>query len=234
MKKIIISTIFFLYSISFAQIDIKIHFLDEKKSKMIITVVNQTNEYYAVPFDKKGFKAYNFEELCSNLNTLDYPHRFFAPVLIFKDPENNNIIESLIGNFHIERLSEKNTKRIKREKLKESERILKWKEQNHYTSDTDAIRNLYINENLILLAPKGKLNIEIEMDVYNIRRGNTYSYNYYVLTNNKKYNLSIQLCADKNIYNYLTEKQKKYLEKYKFFTGNLESNTLPYIYKNKN
>ncbi|MGE8555721.1 MAG: hypothetical protein ACN6OB_17520 [Chryseobacterium jejuense] len=192
MKKIIISIIFFIYTISFAQISIKIHSLDEKKSpKMIITITNQTNEYYAVPFDKKRFKAYNLEEFCSDLNTLDYPHNFFAPVLIFKDPQNSMLMGSLIGNFHVDNLSKKNVKRIEREELKEKERILKWKNQNHFTNDTDAIRNLYINENLILLAPKEELNIEIEMDVYNIRRGNTYFYNYYVLANDKKYDLSI-------------------------------------------
>lgn len=200
---------------------------------MIITITNQTNDYYAVPLDKKGFKGYNIEELCSNLNTLDYPHRFFAPALIFKDPQNNDTIESLIGSYHTNRLSDKNAKRIKKEELKEKERILKWKDENNLISDTDAIRNLYINENLLLLGPKEKLNIEIEMDAYNIRRGNTYFYNYYVLTNGKKYNLSVTLCAEKNIYNYLTEKQKAKLKKYIFFSGKVESNIIPYIFNYK-
>jgi hypothetical protein len=150
MNKIITLTIFFIYSVFSAQISIKIHSLDEKKTKkMIVKITNETNEYYALPFDKKRFKAYNVEELCSNLNSLDYPHSFFAPILIFKDPQNNSIIESLIGNFHIDRLNKKYIKRIKRLELKESERILKWKDQNHFTNDVDAIKNLYINENLI-------------------------------------------------------------------------------------
>lgn len=129
-------------------------------------------------------------------------------------------------------MSDKNSKRIKKEELKEKERILKWKKQNKFTSDIDAIRNLYISENLILLEPKQKINIEMEMDIYNIRRGNTYFYNYYVLTNGKKYNLSVNVCVDKNIYNYLTEEQKKSLKKYKLFTGNLESNNLSYLHNN--
>ncbi|MGH1516144.1 hypothetical protein [Chryseobacterium sp. JK1] len=231
MKKIFILIFLYIYTLSFAQINISIHFSDEKRPlKIVITLTNKTNEYYAVPFDKKGFKAYNIEEICSSLNTLDYPHYFFAPALIFKDPQNNNTVESLIGSYHIDRLSNENAQRIKKEELKEKERILKWKNQNNFTNDMEAIRNLYINENLVLLSPKEKLNIELEMDVYNIRRGNTYFYNYYVLTNEKTYNLSIKLCADKNIYNYLTKKQKKYLEKYILFTGNLESNTLSYVY----
>lgn len=233
MKKVITSTIFFIFIVSSAQININIQYSDEKKSKMTITVLNQTNDYYVVPFDKKGFKAYSSEELCSNLNTLEYPHRFFAPALIFNDTE-NNIIESLIGNFHTDRLNKKNIKRVKREELKEEKRILMWKAQNQFTNNIDAIRNLYINENLIFLKPKEKLNIELEMDVYNIRRGNTYFYNYYALTNGKSYNLKIKLCANNNIYNYLTKKQKKQLEKYKLFTGIIESNTIPYIFKNRN
>ncbi|MBE4947338.1 hypothetical protein [Chryseobacterium culicis] len=233
MKKILLFTISLIYTVSSAQINIDIHFLDWKKPlKMMITITNQTNEYYAVPFDKKGFKGYNIEELCSNLNTLDYSHRFFAPTLIFKDPQDDHIVESLIGNYHVNRLNEKNTKRIKDEELKEKERILKWKKQNNFASDTDAVRNLYVSENLVLLKPHQKLNIEMEIDVYNIRRGNTYFYNYYVLTNGKKYNLSVNVCADKNIYNYLTEEQKKSLQKYKLFTGNIKSNSLSYLYNN--
>lgn len=233
MKKILLFTISLIYTVSSAQINIDIHFLDRKKPlKMMVTIINQTNEYYAVPFDKKGFKGYNNEELCSNLNTLDYSHRFFAPALIFKDPQNDSIMESLIGNYHVNRLNDKNTKRIKDEELKEKERILKWKKQNNFASDTDAVRNLYVSENLVLLKPHQKLNIEMEIDVYNIRRGNTYFYNYYVLTNGKKYNLYVNVCADKNIYNYLTEEQKKSLQKYKLFTGNIKSNSLSYLYNN--
>ncbi|UEQ76949.1 hypothetical protein [Chryseobacterium arthrosphaerae] len=234
MKKILLFIAFFICTTSLAQININIHFLDEKKPlRMMITITNQTNKYYALPFDKKGFKGYNIEELCSNLNTLDYPHRFFAAALIFKDAQNKDTIESLIGNYHTNRLSDKNAKRIKREGLKEKERILKWKDENNLTSDTDAARNLYINENLLLLGPKEKLNIEMEMDIYNIRRGDIYFYNYYVLTNGKTYNLSVKLCAEKDLYNYLTERQKRKLKKYIFFSGKIESNTIPYIFNYK-
>jgi hypothetical protein len=232
MKKTIIFIILFLYGIFSAQIDLKINFLNEKKSTIIITILNQTNDYYVIPFDKKGFKAYNSDEVCSNLNSLEYSYSFFAPTLILKDIDNDSIMEPLIGNFHIDRLSEKNIARLKKEELKAKDKIFNWKEKNSFNNDEDAIRNLYLNENLITLSPKEKLDIKIEMDIYNIKRGNTYLYDYYTLINNKKYNLSINLCADESIYNYLTKKQKKHLEKYKFFTGKLVSNTLTYIYKN--
>jgi hypothetical protein len=59
MKKIIIPIIFFLYGMLSAQIDLKINFSNQKNSTIIITLINKTNDYYLVPFDKKGFKAYN-------------------------------------------------------------------------------------------------------------------------------------------------------------------------------
>ncbi len=232
MNKIIILVIFFLYGMLSAQIDLKINFTNQKNSIIIITLINQTNDYYIVPFDKKGFKAYNSDEVCSNLDNLEYSYSFFAPTLTFKNLDNDSIIEPLIGNFHINRLSKKNIERLKKVEFKEKAKIFNWKEKNSFSNDEEAIKNLYLHKNLIRLAPKEELKIKIEMDIYNIRRGNTYFYNYYTLTNNKTYNLSIYLCADKSIYNYLTEKQKKHLEKYKFFSGKLTSNTLSYSYKN--
>jgi hypothetical protein len=232
MKKIIIPIIFFLYGMLSAQIDLKINFSNQKNSTIIITLINKTNDYYLVPFDKKGFKAYNSDEVCSNLNNLEYSYSFFAPTLTFKNVDNDSIVEPLMGNFHINRLSEKNINRLKKAELKEKAKIFNWKEKNSFSNDEEAIRNLYLHENLISLAPKEELKIKIEMDIYNIKRGNTYFYNYYTLTNNKTYNLSINLCADENIYNYLTKKQKKHFRKYKFYSGKLVSNTLSYIYKN--
>lgn len=233
MRKIIIFIVLFLYGIFSAQIDIKIN-LDNIKSTMSITVINKTNDYYLLPFDKRGFKGYNLDEICSDFNNMEYPHRFFAPTLIFEDLKDNSIIEASMRNYHIDRLNHKNNEKLKNIELKENKKIIKWKRQNHFSNNQDAIRNLYLYENLITLKPKEKLNVEINMDVYNIRRANTYFYDYYVLTNNKKYDLSINLCSNENIYNYLTEKQKKSLNRYKLFTGNIVSNKIEYIYNDKN
>lgn len=232
MKKIIMSVIFFLYGIFYAQIDLKIKFLNEKKSVMEITISNNTNDYYIVPFDQKGFKAYHSDEVCSNLNNLDYPYSFFAPTLMLKDIVHNSIEESSIRSYHGDILDDKNYQKLKKLEQENKNRIFKWKEKNKFSSQEDAIRNLYLYENLITLKPKEILNIKIELDVYNIRRGDTYFYDYYILTNNKKYDLSINLCADESIYNYLTEKQKVKFKKYKLFTGQIESNKISYTFKN--
>jgi len=226
------SVIFFLYGIFSAQIDLKIKLLNEKKSVMEITISNNTNDYYIVPFDQKGFKAYHSDEVCSNLNNLDYPYSFFAPTLILKDSIDNNIEESSIRSYHLDVLNNRNSQKLKKIEQENKNRILKWKEKNNFSSKEDAIRNLYLYENLIMLKPREVLNIKIELDVYNLRRGNTYFYDYYILTNNKKYNLSINLCVDKDIYKYLTGKQGKRFERYKLFSGQIESNVLHYTYKN--
>jgi hypothetical protein len=232
MKKIIISIIFFLYGILSAQIDLKIKFLNEKKSVMEITISNNTNDYYIVPFDQKGFKAYHSDEVCSNLSNLDYPYSFLSPTLMLKDSAGNSIEESSIRSYHVDVLNAKNSQKLKKIEQENKDRILKWKGKNNFSIKEDAIRNLYLYENLIALKPKEILNIKIDLDVYNIRRGNTYFYDYYILTNNRKYDLSINLCVDKEVYKYLTESQIKYFERYKLFSGQIESNVLPYIYKN--
>ena len=148
-----------------AQIDLKINFTNQKNSTIIITLINQTNDYYLVPFDKKGFKAYNSDEVCSNLDNLEYSYSFFAPTLTFKNLDNDSIVEPLIGNFHINRLSKKNIERLKKVELKEKAKIFNWKEKNSFSNDEEAIRNLYLHENLISLAPNEEFKITIEMDI---------------------------------------------------------------------
>ncbi len=232
MKKNITFIILFLYGIFSSQIDLKVKFLSEKKSVIEITISNNTNDYYIVPFDQKGFKAYHSDEVCSNLSSLDYPYSFFSPTLMLKDSIDNSIEESSIRSYHVDVLNNKNSQKLKKIEQENKNKILKWKEKNNFSSNKDAIRNLYIYENLIMLKPREILNIKIDLDVYNIRRGNTYFYDYYILKNNRKYDLSINLCVDGDIYKYLTEKQRKRFERYKLFSGQIESNVLPYIYEN--
>jgi len=235
MKQILIIITLLAYALSFGQIEIKIISLNKssEEEKLSISITNVTDSYYAIPFDKHGFRGFNSEEVCNDLKTLDYPYNFFALSLIFKDKFKNEPENSLIRGLHLERLDQKETEKIKLKNQRRHSKILDWKNKNQFKSDLEAERNFYIINNILLLSPKETKIINIEMNVFEIMRGDTMFYDYYNLENNKKYNFSLQLCADNTIYSYLTEKQKSQLKKYIFFSGKIESNIIPYIFNYK-
>ncbi|MDH6252581.1 hypothetical protein M2347_002308 [Chryseobacterium sp. H1D6B] len=232
MKQILIIIALCFYILSFGQIEIKIISLkkEPKGEKLSVSITNLTNDYYVVPFDESSFKGYNSEEVCNDLKTLDYPYNFFALSLIFKDKMKNEPENSLTRSFHPQDLDQKEADRVHLKYQKKKEKLISWKKKNNFQTDLEAERNFYIMNNLLFLSPKEKKILNLEMDIFTIMRGDTMFYDYYNLQNGKEYNFNVKLCADRNIYNYLTEKQKHYLQKYKFFEGQLESNTLPYYF----
>lgn len=228
-QTVIIFTLFFSI-FCFGQIEVKIISLnkDTGVKKVSISITNLTNEYYVIPFDAKGFKGYNAEEFCNNLITLDYPHRFFAFSLIFQDKTKKEPESSLIRSYHLGHLQQSETNKINLEYQKKKNKIVSWKKKNNFKTDLEAERNFYIMNNLLFLAPKEKKVLNIEMNIFEIIRGDTMFYDYYNLENGKGYDFNVQLCVDKSIYSYLTEKQKKDMQKYIFFVGMLQSNILHY------
>ncbi|MDR6922270.1 hypothetical protein [Chryseobacterium sp. 2987] len=233
MRNLFITLTFFFYATVFGQIELKIVELKKdslKNEKLVIEIRNLTNNYLAVPFDQKGFKGYNSEELCSDLKILDYPHRFFGLALIFKDKnESKEPIQSLVRSYHV---NDKDVviDKVGLEESKTKDNLTNWGKNNKLKSQTEIERNFYIMHNLLLLEPKEKIRMNFDLDIFDIKRGETSFYNYYILNNNEEYSLSLKLCADKFIYNYLTVKQKQELKKYKFFSGMIESNTVPYLF----
>ena len=233
MKIILSVTTLFIHVLFFGQIEIKICSLKKvspDKENITLSITNLTNNYYALPFDKNGFKGYNINEVCSDLKNLDYPHRFFALSLMFEDRIKNEPIESLLRSYHLQSFDEKTINQINSLVNIHKQEILEWQEENDLKLELDAERNFYIMNNLLLLAPKEKVTLNLEMNVYEIKRGDTMFYDYYNLEDKKKYDFSVILCADKGIYNYLTDTQKVKLKKYMFFVGRIESNIIPYVF----
>lgn len=233
MKLVLSITTLFIHVLFFGQIEIKICSLKKvspDKENITINITNLTNDYYALPFDKKGFKGNNIDEICSDLKDLDYPHRFFALSLMFKDRIKGEPIESLLRSYHLQNFDENTINQINSSSNIHKQEVLKWQEKNNLKLELDAERNFYIMNNLLLLAPKEKVTLNLNMNVYEIKRGDTMFYDYYNLENKKEYDFNVILCADKGIYNYLTDVQKAKLKKYTFFVGKIESNKISYIF----
>jgi hypothetical protein len=234
MKQLFTILTLFFSVVSSGQIQLKIVNLKKdslKNEKLIIEIKNLTDKYLAIPFDQKGFKGYNPEEVCSDLKTLEYPHRFFALTLLFKDKYNSEEpIQSLLRSHHIDDKDSALIDKIKLETSETKNNLLDWGKNNKLQNQTEIERNFYIMHNLLLLEPNEQIRINFDLNIFEIKRGETSFYNYYNLRNNEEYALSLKLCADKSIYNYLTGKQKKELKKYKFFNGAIESNTIPYLF----
>ncbi|KFF20870.1 hypothetical protein [Chryseobacterium sp. JM1] len=232
MKKLIILILFFSSIISFGQIDIKIVSLEKSSSsrgEMVIDIINLTNDYYALPLDKKKFKGYNSDELGNEITSFDHPYNFFAPVLLFKDSVANEPLTVLMRSYDVGE-DEYLINKINKKDIKERRQIAKWKKENNLQNDFEAKRNMLVMDHLIFLAPKEKMRLKIKLDIFDIRRGDTFFYDYYLLNDKTNYDLSIQLTIDNNVYNYLTDEQKKKFKKYIFFTGALKSNSISFIY----
>lgn len=233
MKNTLLILALFFFHICCGQIDITISIPQTKqhgKEKMTIVIKNKTDKYYLLPFDKNGFKGYNNDELCNDLNDLNYPHFYFAPTLIFTQKNNKEPLESAIRSYHVQDMDIYLTNQIKESKIKYNQRLLKWKKKNHLKNHSDAIRNLYISNNLIKLSPKETLSYYIDFDIADIKRAESLFYDYYILNDKETYELSINLCIKNNIYDYLTTKQKLKLKKYNFFSGQITSNIISYTF----
>ncbi len=196
---------------------------------MVIDITNLTNDYYALPLDKEKFKGYNVDELSNEITSFDHSYNFFAPTLLFKDTTTNEPLTVLMRSYDIGE-DEYLIKKIDKKEIKERRKIAKWKKENNLKSDFEAKRNMFVMDHLIFFAPKQKMRLKIKLDIFDIRRGDTFFYDYYILNDKTNYDLSIQLTINNNIYNYLTDQQKKGLQKYIFFTGNLKSNSISFVY----
>lgn len=230
MRKTITLIIFLLYTLCFGQIDVKIVSLEKTSSstsEITISITNLTNSYYAIPLDKKSFKGYNSDELCSGINNFNNPYNFFAFTVVFKDRVTNEPAISLIRSYHS---GDDQLEKLNRKDQKEKRKITRWQKENGLKSDFEAKRNLYVMNHLLFLTPKQNLILKMKLDIFDIKRGDTFFYDYYVLNDKKNYALTLQLCIDKKVQEYLTLKQKQKLKKYIFFDGKLESNTVPFIY----
>lgn len=196
--------------------------------KLKIDITNLTNDYYVLPFDTTGFKGYYENEYCGLYNEKDYPYKFFAPVIMISKEGSQNYIYPESSRGHYKNDSKEATKELEEVANKELAEVSKLQKKYHFKSYEDALKNYYITKNMLLLKPNEKYTYVTYLDLGSISRTNTsVLYDYYFLEFSK-YILSLHLCITDDAYNWLTIKQKKKLNKYKFFTGTIKSNSLSF------
>ncbi len=118
----------------------------------------------------------------------------------------------------------------KRDSLENSQKIeiKKWAKVNKINfNDNWAIKNKFLFTNFILIKSKQEFAYQKYFSPNNFNL-NTISgtYDYYNLSPKDQYKFFIKYCIDEKVYKYLSKNQKKKLNGYKPFVGNLERNVL--------
>ncbi|SDQ50389.1 hypothetical protein SAMN05421664_1839 [Chryseobacterium soldanellicola] len=240
IKKNLLIIFIFMFHIFNSQIKININVVEnthyeirnEKRYKLLIKITNESTQKYILPIDITGFKNYMSEEPCSNFNLIDfYPDLGFLPM--FKN-EITYIEGSGINYPHLvnnKRELKKYQNKINRYKKNKSIKLNKWIKDNklNKVSKEWAEINQYLLSNLLTLNSEQSFSFEIYFNPlqYNYVKlyGSSYSY---PIESNKTYQFSLQLCIEKNIYQYLTEDQKDKFKDYKFFNGKIMSNEIDF------
>lgn len=221
MKNLIIP-FFLLYSVCNAQI--KINWTYAKGKEVAdVCIFNDSDEYIVLPLDKRSLKPY-FENQCS-MTDYEFPYPILGLTLLVE-----NAGEKMVGNIHSIEIPEGDDfSRILKERRESNKKYVaylkKWGEKNNFSNLNDAKINYYLFNNLIIMKPKQKLKFKIDVNFENITN-QKYIYYYYPIDFLMKNETKLSICIDSSIYDNLTVEQKKKFDKYKFFTGKVESNTV--------
>lgn len=213
---------------TFYSSQIKLNFLVQEKlgtGKYLlkVTIKNQTGDFYALPLDISGFKAYYSSEYCGIQNS-ENVYKYFSPTIMLKDNSNNELIEASGRKLDIiDAHRDEYLKKLQIERAGREKDILHWKNKNRIKKISDAEKNYYLMYNLLLLKPNEELSYIIELDLTEILRSDIETwYDYYVL-NFHNYTFSLDLCILKENYLDLTNRQREELKKYKLFEGTVKS-----------
>ncbi|REC50402.1 hypothetical protein [Chryseobacterium pennipullorum] len=231
MRKLLIllSISFYTFYNSQIKLDILVHEkISTGKYLLRITVKNQTNDFYALPLDKTGFKAYYSSEYCASQES-EYSYKYLSPTIMLKDNSKNQFIEASSKMMDlVENYKDEYSKNMGFSDKEKEELILKWKNKNSIQTISAAQKNYYLVNNLVLLRPNEEIDYNVELDMTGIPRLDIKGeYDYYFLDHNK-YALSLDLCILENVYMDLTKRQKEKLKKYKLYGGTIKSNTFSF------
>ncbi|MFS4471480.1 hypothetical protein [Chryseobacterium sp. T20] len=221
MKNLIIP-FFLFYSFCNSQIKITWEY-SRNNGTAEVYLYNDSTENIILPLDPKSLKPY-FENQCS-MDDYEFPYPILGLTLLI---ENKN--EKLVGNIHnIEIPNDQSFNEIIKERQNINNKYLaslkEWSDKNEFSDLDYAKKNYYLYNNLMIIKSKQKLKFKIDVNFENITN-QKYIYYYYPIDWAEKSEARLSICIDSSIYNYLTKKQKQKLKKYKFFTGNVESNVV--------
>lgn len=218
-------TIFFLLLYNISNSQIKIFWSYSKVDGIAqINVYNVSNHDIVLPLDLRSLKPYQ-DNQCS-MNDYEFPYPILALTLLVNDGNEN--ISGNINNIEIPD-SDTEFKKIVEERKDNNRKYLSmienWSKKNKLKDLNFAKSNYYLTNNLIILKSKKSFKFRTKVNFDNIT-DEKYIYYYYPVDLTRKNEVSLSLCIDANVYNYLTEKQKQKLKKYQFFTGNIQSNPI--------
>ncbi|MBW8361002.1 MAG: hypothetical protein K0M56_02305 [Kaistella sp.] len=197
-------------------------------SKFIIKAefINESDQTYIIPLDTTGLKAYYPDEICG-MDQMEFPYKYFAPAVLLHNQKGENVHANLKSYNVPEESMSLLSKEFDSLRQQYKTRISEWAKKEHISDFKTAEQNFYIMNNLIVLKPGKSFTYEIVLDLYKVNRSELFlNFDSYMLTVNSTFTFRSLLCADKNIYSYLTKKQKKQLKKYKLFKGIIESNRI--------
>jgi len=226
MKKYLILFNIIIINFVSGQISFKILNLkgtDHNKYLLKIDITNETNKKLAIPLDTAWLKGYFSSEICPKFEEVEYP--YLAPTVLIMD-EKQQYIEAHSANLgYIDEKYIKLDDEFFSNKNKKQILINNWMKKENISDYSKAVTNLYLMDNIILLQPKQNFSYEIQLDISELKYSELSAlHDEYPLKMDKNYNLSLAICIDKDVYNYLTPFQIKRLKKYNLFIGKIESN----------
>lgn len=228
MKKYLIYIFLMISNIVFSQIKFTVSIakaIDNDKYILKVNFANLSAENYAIPIDTTGFRAYYSPQIC---NKVEYPDKYFAPVLFFKEEKSETYIQANSGSYDIYEMNSENLEKQARIKLqKRKDKIKNWMFKKQLENFEEAEENYNIIKNIVFLKPEQNFSYETLLDLSDIRRSDiSLNHDRYSLDKKTDYYFSLSVCIDKNIYKVLTSKQIKQHKDYRFYDGRLDSNII--------
>lgn len=226
MKKYLILFNLLIINVAFSQVSFKVlnlKTIDHNKYLLKISISNESNKKLAVPLDIAWFKGYFSPDICPKFEDVEYP--YLAPTLLIKDEKQQYIEAKSVNLGYIDEKYIKNDDDFSSKENEKRKLIDNWMKKENINDYSKAMANLYLINNIILMQPKQNFSYEIQLDISEIKYSKFSAlHDKYSLEDNNNYNLSLAICIDKNVYDYLTVTQIKKLKKYNLFTGRVESN----------
>ena len=189
----------------------------------LVSIRNNSTENMVIPLDLKTIKPY-FENQCS-MDDYEFSYPILGMTLLV-----DNRIERIVGKVRNREILDKkdNFAEIVKERQKIYNEYLnslkKWMKKNKISNIDFAEKNYYLSNHLVIIKAGQQIEFKVVINFDNItNQKNIY---YYPINWIEKNESMLSICIDSSIYDYLTEKQRKQLNKYKLFMGHIESNKI--------
>jgi|SRR5690606_28031775 len=234
MNQLIIILLFLISIASYGQIEIKIapSAKSSAGSKYIkIDISNKTDKYYVVPIDTLTLRPFDNDNKWKDFEKANIVQSSLALTLYVKEKGDNDYLSAVFMPLHpdVQNVDEVE-KQLTLEIQKKNERLEEWKKSNKIKSGIDIEKNLYLNNNTVILKPNETLSIhrKIHHD-FTLEVLKSYKMNFlYGIKGNTEYEIFVQLDAPKNLSNFLTTEQQIRITNYRIFEGSIKSNSICY------